>query len=99
MSRTRVKTLAKETILANARFFDNDMSKVPTMALTVGVATVMDAKEVQCLTYIWKCSCLSCSLRRSIWGTLYEVNCLFFFRDTSDVEVGEKSKETLCNAY
>lgn len=46
VSRTRVKTLAKETILANARFFDDDMSKVPTMALTVGVATVMDAKEV-----------------------------------------------------
>ncbi|XP_068720368.1 glucosamine-6-phosphate isomerase 2-like [Montipora capricornis] len=46
VSRTRVKTLAKETIVANARFFDNDMSKVPTMALTVGVATVMDAKEV-----------------------------------------------------
>lgn len=47
MSRTRVKTLAKETILANARFFDDDMSKVPKMALTVGVATVMDAKEVR----------------------------------------------------
>lgn len=46
VSRTRVKTLAQETILANARFFGNDMSKVPTMALTVGVGTVMDAKEV-----------------------------------------------------
>jgi len=46
VSRTRVKTLAKETIIANARFFGNDISKVPTMALTVGVGTVMDAKEV-----------------------------------------------------
>eukprot|EP00042_Codosiga_hollandica_P022625 m.85173 g.85173 ORF g.85173 m.85173 type:complete len:301 (+) comp50862_c0_seq3:354-1256(+) len=45
-SRTRVKTLAYETILANARFFDNDLSKVPRMALTVGVATVTDAREV-----------------------------------------------------
>ena len=45
-SRTRVKTLATETILANARFFDNDLSKVPTEALTVGVGTVMDAREV-----------------------------------------------------
>lgn len=33
--------------LANARFFDNDMSKVPKEALTVGVGTVMDAKEVR----------------------------------------------------
>lgn len=49
VSRTRVKTLAMDTILANARFFDGDLSKVPTMALTVGVGTVMDAKEVMIL--------------------------------------------------
>ncbi len=46
VSRTRVKTLAKDTIVANARFFGNDLSKVPTMTLTVGVGTVMDAREV-----------------------------------------------------
>ncbi|XP_032885124.1 glucosamine-6-phosphate isomerase 1-like [Amblyraja radiata] len=46
VSRTRVKTLAMDTILANARFFNGDSSKVPTMALTVGVGTVMDAREV-----------------------------------------------------
>ena len=45
-SRTRIKTLNYDTILANARFFDNDVSKVPTTALTVGVGTVMDAEEV-----------------------------------------------------
>ncbi|KAA0191167.1 Glucosamine-6-phosphate isomerase [Fasciolopsis buskii] len=28
VSRTRLKTLAKETIVANARFFDDDLSKV-----------------------------------------------------------------------
>jgi len=46
MSGTRIKTLAYETIVANARFFDNDIKKVPKMALTVGVGTVMDAREV-----------------------------------------------------
>ena len=46
VSRTRVKTLSYDTIQANSRFFDNDMSKVPTQALTVGVGTVMDAREV-----------------------------------------------------
>ncbi len=46
VSRTRVKTLSYDTILANSRFFDNNMSKVPTQALTVGVGTVMDAREV-----------------------------------------------------
>lgn len=45
-SRTRIKTLTYDTILANSRFFDNDISKVPKTALTVGVATVMDAQEV-----------------------------------------------------
>ncbi|HUX95972.1 MAG TPA: glucosamine-6-phosphate deaminase [Bacteroidales bacterium] len=45
-SRTRIKTLSYDTILANSRFFDGDMKKVPTQALTVGVGTVMDAREV-----------------------------------------------------
>ncbi|GAB9467707.1 hypothetical protein Gpo141_00005044 [Globisporangium polare] len=45
-SRTRVKTLAYDTIVANSRFFGGDIRQVPTMALTVGVGTVMDAREV-----------------------------------------------------
>jgi glucosamine-6-phosphate deaminase len=45
-SRTRVKTLRYDTIVANSRFFNGDMTKVPTKALTVGVGTVMDAREV-----------------------------------------------------
>lgn len=49
VSRTRVKTLAQETIVANARFFGGDIAQVPTKALTVGVGTVMDAKEVMIL--------------------------------------------------
>ncbi|KAK8220867.1 hypothetical protein IWZ01DRAFT_489242 [Phyllosticta capitalensis] len=45
-SRTRVKTLAYDTQLANARFFGGDVGAVPSMALTVGVGTVLDAREV-----------------------------------------------------
>ncbi len=45
-SRTRIKTLAQDTIIANARFFGGDVSAVPRMALTVGVGTVLDADEV-----------------------------------------------------
>lgn len=45
-SRTRLKTLSYDTILANSRFFDNDIKQVPKTALTVGVGTVMDAREV-----------------------------------------------------
>jgi len=46
VSRTRVVTLNEETISSNARFFDNDKSKVPGTAITMGVGTVMDAQEV-----------------------------------------------------
>jgi glucosamine-6-phosphate deaminase len=45
-SRTRVKSLTYDTIVANSRFFDNDVNKVPKMALTVGVQTVMDSEEI-----------------------------------------------------
>jgi glucosamine-6-phosphate deaminase len=45
-SRTRLKTLTYDTIVANSRFFDDDINKVPKTALTVGVGTVLDAEEV-----------------------------------------------------
>lgn len=45
-SRTRVMTLTYDTVIANSRFFDGDVNKVPKTALTVGVGTVMDAEEV-----------------------------------------------------
>ena len=45
-SRTRVKTLTEDTIIVNSRFFDNDVNKVPKLALTVGVGTVLAAREV-----------------------------------------------------
>lgn len=45
-SRTRMKTLTMDTIIANSRFFDNNVALVPKTALTVGVGTVMAAKSV-----------------------------------------------------
>jgi glucosamine-6-phosphate deaminase len=45
-SRTRIKTLTTETRIANARFFDGDPEKVPPTALTVGIGTIMDAREL-----------------------------------------------------
>ena len=48
-SRTRIKHLTQDTIVVNSRFFDNDASQVPTMALTVGVGTVLSAKSVMIL--------------------------------------------------
>ncbi|MBP1677001.1 MAG: glucosamine-6-phosphate deaminase [Bacteroidetes bacterium] len=45
-STTRVKTLTEDTIIANSRFFGNRTDEVPRQALTVGVETVMNSREV-----------------------------------------------------
>ncbi len=45
-SRTRDKALASSTIAVNARFFTTALAQVPRAALTVGVGTIMDAREV-----------------------------------------------------
>ncbi|MEH0690301.1 glucosamine-6-phosphate deaminase [Vibrio cholerae] len=49
-SRTRIKTLTEDTRIANSRFFDNDINQVPKFALTIGVATLLDAEEVMILS-------------------------------------------------
>lgn len=48
-SRTRLKNLTTDTRIANSRFFENDINQVPKTALTVGIGTIMDAKEVMIL--------------------------------------------------
>ncbi len=45
-SRTRIKTLTEKTRKDNARFFDNDISQVPKYAITMGIGTIMDAREL-----------------------------------------------------
>lgn len=46
MSRTREKALAPVTRQQNAAFFGNDPEKVPTWALTMGVGTILEAREI-----------------------------------------------------
>lgn len=44
-SRTRVKTLTQETIADNARFFSENEFQ-PTMAITMGISTILDSRVV-----------------------------------------------------
>ena len=44
-SRTRLKTLTKQTIDDNARFFENE-ADVPRFAVTMGVGTILEAKKI-----------------------------------------------------
>ncbi len=50
-SRTRIKTLTRETVADNARFFDGDESKVPRHCITMGIGTIMAAKRVILLAF------------------------------------------------
>ncbi|HQB32747.1 MAG TPA: glucosamine-6-phosphate deaminase [Erysipelotrichaceae bacterium] len=43
---TQVVDLVESTIKDNARFFDYDMSKVPTQSITMGIKNIMDAKRI-----------------------------------------------------
>ncbi|MEG1301531.1 MAG: glucosamine-6-phosphate deaminase, partial [Erysipelotrichaceae bacterium] len=43
---THIVTLTQGTRLDNARFFENDVNKVPTHAITMGIATIMKAKSI-----------------------------------------------------
>jgi glucosamine-6-phosphate deaminase len=45
-SRTRIKTLTRQTRLDNARFFGDDVESVPTHCLTQGLGTIMEARHV-----------------------------------------------------
>lgn len=45
-SGTHVTDLAESTIKDNCRFFDNDITKVPTQAVTQGIGTIMKAKSI-----------------------------------------------------
>jgi glucosamine-6-phosphate deaminase len=49
-SRTRIKTLTPQTVRDNARFFDSE-EEVPRHVLTMGVGTILEAREVLLLAF------------------------------------------------
>ena len=46
VSRTHVDTLTAQTRQDNMRFFDSDITKVPTKCITQGLGTIMEAQQV-----------------------------------------------------
>ena len=49
-SRTRIKTLTRETREDNARFFDSP-EEVPRHCITMGIGTIMDARQIVLLAF------------------------------------------------
>ena len=43
-SRTRIKTLTRQTVADNARFFEGGEAQVPHHCITMGIGTIMDAR-------------------------------------------------------
>jgi glucosamine-6-phosphate deaminase len=75
-SRTRVKTLTRDTKVANARFFGGSPDNVPSHALTVGVATITDAREVLILVSgIGKARALAHAVEMGV-NHMWTVSCL-----------------------
>jgi glucosamine-6-phosphate deaminase len=50
-SPTRVVTLEQETREANARFFDDDIERVPRQAMTQGIGTILKARSIVLLAF------------------------------------------------
>lgn len=50
-SGTRIKTLTEQTRVDNARFFDDDVSKVPTHCITQGIGMIMKARHLVLLAF------------------------------------------------
>jgi glucosamine-6-phosphate deaminase len=50
-SRTRIKTLTRQTVADNARFFGGDESQVPHHCITMGIGTIMEARMCLMLAF------------------------------------------------
>ncbi|GAA6122802.1 glucosamine-6-phosphate deaminase [Bifidobacterium psychraerophilum] len=50
-SGTRIKTLTEQTRIDNARFFDDDISKVPSHCITQGIGTILKARHLVLLAF------------------------------------------------
>ncbi|MGL4676728.1 MAG: N-acetylglucosamine-6-phosphate deacetylase [Brevinema sp.] len=84
-SRTRDKELTFETRVANAKFFDGDINLVPMRALTIGIGTILDSKEVVVLAQgAYKSRALQLSLEEGI-NHLYPASALQLHRKVTFV--------------
>jgi len=84
-SYTRDKELAFETRVANAKFFDGDINLVPKAALTVGIQTILNGKEVLVLAQgSSKARALQLSIEEGI-NHLYPASALQFHDKTTIV--------------
>ena len=68
---TRKVALVESTLKANSRFFNNDTSKVPSHALSVGISTILDNSDEIVIIVLGKSKTFALE-KTAIW---YEERC------------------------
>ncbi|URJ25379.1 glucosamine-6-phosphate deaminase [Candidatus Blochmannia ocreatus (nom. nud.)] len=75
-SRTRVEKLSQDTRLSNARFFNNNLNLVPKFALTIGLATLLESKEIVIIaTGLSKAAAVRAAIEDGI-NHMWTISCL-----------------------
>jgi glucosamine-6-phosphate deaminase len=69
-SRTRIKTLTLQTVKDNARFFGSE-DKVPHHVITMGIGTIMDARQIVMLAFGPK---KACAIADAVEGPVTSIN-------------------------
>ncbi|WP_417616151.1 glucosamine-6-phosphate deaminase [Oceanisphaera sp.] len=96
-SRTQITRLTDITRQDNSRFFDNDVSLVPTQAITVGLGTLLDAEEVMLLvTGEHKAQALQAAVEGDI-TPLWPISCLRL-HERSMIVCDQAATATLTNS-
>jgi glucosamine-6-phosphate deaminase len=69
---TRKVALVESTLKANSRFFNNDTSKVPSHALSVGISTILDNSDEIVIIVLGKSKTFA--LEKTLYGTKNDAN-------------------------
>lgn len=83
-TRTRVVTLDESTRRANAEHFDGDLARVPTHAMTQGVATILAARRI---VLVASGAAKAAALRSALLGPVTARNPASFLQRHPDVTV------------
>ncbi|MCJ1708780.1 glucosamine-6-phosphate deaminase [Microbacterium sp. VKM Ac-2923] len=83
-TRTRVVELDESTRRANAEHFDGDLSRVPTHAMTQGVATILSARRI---VLVASGAAKAAALRAALTGPITPDNPASFLQRHPDVTV------------
>ena len=98
-SRTHVQDLTEDTIKVNSRFFDNDINLVPKKAYSVGIATVLDAKEVVVLALGAKKANAVQKAVEGNYSQMYPITALQFHKNGVLVIDDEAASEIKVSTY